>query len=49
MSEEPTNDCEPEDIDSDHIADVLKNLEQAKQRAFATDAEVEAAFCRFER
>ena len=39
---------EPEDIDPAHLADVLESLAQAKRRQFATDAEVEAAFGRFD-
>jgi hypothetical protein len=41
-------DAEPEPIDPAHLADVLESLAQAKRRQFATDAEVEAAFRRFE-
>jgi DNA-binding TFAR19-related protein (PDSD5 family) len=40
---------EPEEIDPAHLADVLEGLAQAKRREFATDAEVEAAFRRFDR
>jgi UDP:flavonoid glycosyltransferase YjiC (YdhE family) len=40
---------EPEDIDPAHLADVLESLAQAKRREFATDAEVEVAFRRFDR
>lgn len=40
---------EPEVIDPAHLADVLESLAQAKRREFATDAQVEAAFRRFER
>jgi hypothetical protein len=40
---------EPEQIDPAHLGDVLESLAQAKRRAFATDAEVEAAFRRFDR
>lgn len=40
---------QPEDIDPARLADVLESLAQAKRREFATDAEVEAAFRRFER
>ena len=40
---------EPEDIDPAHLSDVLESLAQAKRREFATDAEVEAAFRRFDR
>jgi hypothetical protein len=40
---------EPEEIDSTHLPAVLQGLAQAKRRQFATDAEIEAAFRRFER
>jgi Ca2+-binding EF-hand superfamily protein len=43
------DDGEPEEIDLAHLPDVLESLAQAKRRAFATDAEVEAAFRRFDR
>lgn len=43
-----TDNGEPEEIDPAHLADVLEGLAQARQRRFATDAEVEAAFRRFE-
>ena len=39
---------EPEEIDPAHLPAVLEGLAQAKRRQFATDAEVEAAFRRFE-
>ena len=39
---------EPEQIDAAHLPAVLEGLSQAKLRQFATDAEVEAAFRRFE-
>jgi hypothetical protein len=39
---------EPEEIDAVHLPAVLEGLAQAKRRQFATDAEVEAAFRRFE-
>jgi len=42
-------DEEPEEIDPAHLPDVLEGLAQAKRREFASDAEVEAAFRRFER
>ena len=38
----------PEEIDPTHLADVLESLAQAKRREFATDAEIEAAFRRFD-
>jgi len=41
------DDGEAEEIDPAHLADVLEGLAQAKRREFATDAEVEAAFRRF--
>jgi hypothetical protein len=40
---------EPEEVDPAHLQDVLESLAQAKRRQFATDAEVEAAFRRFDR
>ncbi len=39
---------EPEEIDPAHLPDVLESLAQARRRQFATDAEVEAAFRRFD-
>jgi hypothetical protein len=38
-----------EAIDPAHLPDVLESLAQAQRREFATDAEVEAAFRRFEK
>jgi hypothetical protein len=43
------SDGEPEEIDPAHLPAVLEGLAQAKRGEFATDAEVEAAFRRFER
>ena len=43
------DEAEPEEIDPAHLADVLEGLAQAKRREFATEAEVEAAFRRFDR
>jgi hypothetical protein len=43
------SDAEPEPIDPAHLADVLEGLAQVKRREFATDAEVEAAFRRFDK
>jgi hypothetical protein len=40
---------EPEEIDPAYLSDVLESLAQAKRREFATDAEVEVAFRRFDR
>lgn len=40
--------AEPEEIDPGHLPDVIESLAQAKRRQFATDAEVEAAFRRFD-
>jgi hypothetical protein len=40
---------EPEEVDPAHLPDVLESLAQAKRREFATDAEVEAVFRRFDR
>jgi DNA-binding transcriptional regulator YdaS (Cro superfamily) len=38
----------PELIDPAHLPDVLEALAQARRRQFASDAEVEAAFRRFD-
>ena len=38
----------PESIDPAHLPDVLEALAQARRRQFASDAEVEAAFRRFD-
>jgi hypothetical protein len=43
------DEAESEPIDPAHLSDVLESLAQAKRRQFATDAEVEAAFRRFDR
>ncbi|RXH26875.1 hypothetical protein XH99_18385 [Bradyrhizobium nanningense] len=40
---------EPEEIDPSHLPAVLEGLAQANLRQFASDAEIEAAFHRFER
>jgi hypothetical protein len=37
-----------EDIDPAHLPAVLEGLAQAKRRDFATDAEIEAVFRRFD-
>lgn len=39
----------PEEIDAAHLPAVLEGLAQAKRREFASDAEVEAVFRRFDR
>jgi len=39
---------EPEEIDPAHLSDVLEGLAQAKRHQYATEAEVEAAFRRFD-
>jgi hypothetical protein len=44
-----SSDGEPEEIDAAHLPAVLEGLAQAKRREFASDAEVEAAFRRFDR
>jgi len=41
--------AEPEPVDPAHLEAVLQGLSEAKQRDFATDEEIEAAFRRFER
>ena len=38
----------PEEIDPAHLPAVLEGLAQAERREFASDAEVEAAFRRFD-
>jgi hypothetical protein len=43
------SDGEPEEIDPAHLPAVLEGLAQAKRREFASDAEVKAAFRRFDR
>ena len=43
------SDGELEEIDAAHLPAVLEGLAQAKRREFASDAEVEAAFRRFDR
>lgn len=43
------SDGEPEEIDAAHLPAILEGLAQAKRREFASDAEVEAAFRRFDR
>lgn len=42
------DESEPETIDPAHLPVVLEGLAQAKRRQFATDAQIEAAFRRFE-
>jgi hypothetical protein len=42
------SEAEPEEIEPAHLPDVLESLARAKCREFATDAEVEAAFRRFD-
>lgn len=39
---------EPQPIDATHLPAVLEGLAQANRREFASDAEVEAAFRRFD-
>ena len=39
---------EPEEVDAAHLPAVLEGLAQAKRREFASEAEVEAAFRRFD-
>jgi predicted transcriptional regulator len=41
-------DADPEPIEPAHLSAVLEGLAQAKRGEFATDAEVEAAFRRFD-
>lgn len=42
------NEGEPQPIDDSHLPAVVQGLAQAQRREFATDAEVEAAFRRFD-
>lgn len=42
-------DSEPEEVDPAHLADVLESLAQARRGEIASEAEVEAAFRRFDR
>jgi hypothetical protein len=42
------DESEPEPIATEHLADVLQSLADARARRFATDAEIEAAFRRFD-
>jgi hypothetical protein len=43
------NEGEPEEVAAAHLPAILEGLAQAKRREFAADAEIEAAFRRFER
>jgi hypothetical protein len=43
------SDGEPETVDAAHLSAVLEGLAQAKRREFASVAEVEATFRRFDR
>ncbi len=40
---------EPEDIDPEHLPDILRGLAEAERGTFATDEEVAAVFARFRR
>jgi hypothetical protein len=42
------NEGEPEEVAATHLPAILEGLAQAKRREFAADAEIEAAFRRFE-
>ena len=44
----PLEEAQPEPIDPADLADVLESLAQARRREFANDAEVEAAWRRFD-
>jgi hypothetical protein len=44
----PQTESEPEPVETAHRSAVLEGLAQAKRREFATDAEVTAAFRRFD-
>lgn len=43
-----SDEAEAEEIDPAHLADVLTSLAQARRRQFASEAEIEAAFRRFD-
>ena len=43
------NEGEPEEVAAANLPAILEGLAQAKRREFAADAEIEAAFRRFER
>ena len=43
-----SDETEAEEIDPAHLADVLTSLAQARRRQFASEAEIEAAFRRFD-
>ena len=43
-----SDDGEPESIDSAHLPAVLEGLSHANRREFASDAEIEAVFRRFD-
>jgi DnaJ-domain-containing protein 1 len=43
------SDGEPEEIDAAHLPAVMEGLTQARRRELASEAEVEAAFRRFDR
>lgn len=42
------NEGEPEEIEAGHLLAVLEGLAQARRHEFASDADIEAAFRRFE-
>ncbi|MSP89849.1 MAG: hypothetical protein EXQ92_13725 [Alphaproteobacteria bacterium] len=42
-------DGDPESVDGAHLSAVLQGLDEAKNRRFTRDEEVEAAFRRFDR
>jgi hypothetical protein len=48
MMEMAEDGAEPEAIDPGHLSAVLDGLSQARRREFASDAEVEATFRRFD-
>jgi hypothetical protein len=49
MLELAATNVEPEEIEAAHLPAVLDGLAQARRREFASHAEVEAAFRRFDR
>jgi len=42
------NDAEPQPVEAAHLSAVLQGLSQAKNRQFASDQQIEAAFRRFD-
>jgi hypothetical protein len=43
------NEDAPEEVDAAHLSAVLEGLAQARHGLFASDSDIEAAFCRFDK